>query len=58
MVGEYVEDLGYEWDENKRAETLRERGIDFASMDYFDWERAIHQRSDRGGEERDGPVSG
>ena len=52
MVGEYVEDLGYEWDENKRAETLCERGIDFASMDYFDWETAIHQRSDRGGEER------
>ena len=52
MVGEYVEDFGYEWDENKRSETLRERGIDFASMDYFDWETAIHQRSDRGGEER------
>ena len=52
MGREYQEALGYEWDENKRAETLRERGIDFASMDYFDWETAIHQRTDRGGEER------
>ena len=34
------------------APTLRERGIDFASMEYFDWETAIHQRSDRDGEER------
>ena len=52
MAREYPEAFGYEWDENKRAETLRERGIDFASMDYFDWETAIHQRSDRGGEGR------
>jgi uncharacterized DUF497 family protein len=44
--------LRYEWDEDKRAETLREREIDFASMDYFDWETAIHRRSDREGETR------
>ena len=43
--------MQYEWDENKCAETLREREIDFSSMDYFDWETAIHQRSDRDGEE-------
>lgn len=42
--------LRYEWDEAKRAETLLEREVDFASMDYFDWETAVHQRSDRAGE--------
>jgi uncharacterized DUF497 family protein len=26
--------------------------IDFASMEYFDWETAIHQRSDRYGKDR------
>ena len=44
--------LQYEWDENKRDETWRERKIDFASMYDFDWETAIHQRSDRNGESR------
>ena len=44
--------LQYEWDEHKRAETLRGREIDFASIEYFDWETALHQRSDRDGEER------
>ena len=52
MASEYQEALGYEWDESKREETLRKREIDFASMEYFDWETAIHQRSDRDGEER------
>ena len=44
--------MQYEWDESKRAETLLNREIDFASMEYFDWGTAIHQRSDRDGEER------
>ena len=44
--------MQYEWDETKRAATLQDREIDFASMDYFDWETAIHQRSDRDGEQR------
>ena len=44
--------LQYEWDENKRDETWRERKIDFASMYDFDWETAVHQRSDRDGETR------
>ena len=44
--------IRYEWDENKRTETLRERKIDFASMNDFDWETAIHQRSDRNAETR------
>ncbi len=44
--------IRYEWDENKRTETLREREIDFASMYDFDWETAMHQRSDRDGETR------
>ena len=44
--------LQYEWDENKRDETWREREIDFASMYDFDWETAIHRQSDRNGEAR------
>ena len=44
--------LQYEWDENKRNETWRERKIDFASMYDFDWETAIHRQSDRNGESR------
>lgn len=52
MTSEYYEALRYEWDESKREETLCNREIDFASMEYFDWETAIHQRTDRDGEER------
>ena len=44
--------LQYGWDETKRAETLLNRGIDFASMAYFDWENSIHQRSARNNESR------
>ena len=29
-------DMPYEWDEEKRMETLEKRGIDFAAVDYFD----------------------
>ena len=44
--------MPYEWDEEKREETLRDRGIDFTLMDYFDWATALTQRSDRQGESR------
>ena len=44
--------MPYEWDEAKRADTLNERGVDFASMDYFEWDTAMHRRSDRHGEIR------
>ena len=27
----------YEWDETKRQATLKNRGIDFAGMVFFDW---------------------
>ena len=37
----------YEWDEEKREETLRERGVDFAMMDHFEWDTALTRRSDR-----------
>jgi len=30
----------YEWDEAKRQATLKDRGIDFASMVFFDWDSA------------------
>ena len=44
--------MHYEWDEEKRAETLEARGIDFALMEYFEWATASTQRSDRYGEIR------
>ena len=44
--------MPYEWDEAKRVDTLAQRGIDFASMDYFEWNTAVHSRSDRHGEVR------
>lgn len=44
--------MPYEWDEEKRDETLRVRGVDFASMESFDWSTALTRRSDRGGEIR------
>ena len=44
--------MPYEWDDAKRMETLEKRGIDFASVDNFDWGGALHRRSDRGGEMR------
>ena len=42
----------YEWDESKRQETLRLRGIDFASVSRMDWRTATHDRQERGGEIR------
>lgn len=48
----YNKDMPYEWDETKRQATLVECGIDFASMDYFEWDTAIHRPSDRHGEGR------
>ncbi len=40
----------YEWDENKRRETLSQRGLDFALAYRIDWTGAIHQAQERGGE--------
>ena len=42
----------YKWDEDKRQETLRIRGLDFVIVDQADWPAAIHHPSDRGGEVR------
>ena len=44
--------MRYEWDEEKRLETLEERGIDFALVEQFEWDTASTQRSDRLGEIR------
>ena len=44
--------MPYEWDEDKCAESLRTRGIDFALIEYFQWGTALTRRSDRGGEIR------
>ena len=42
----------YERDEDKRQETLRLRGLDFALVSLTDWGAATHQLSDRDGELR------
>ena len=44
--------MDYEWDEAKRAGTLARRGLDFASMNHFEWDAAMTRRSDRHGEIR------
>lgn len=33
--------MDLEWDEAKRARTLRERGLDFADVAKVDWEQAV-----------------
>ena len=40
----------YEWDEDKREDTLRVRGVDFLLVERADWPAAIHLRSNRDGE--------
>ncbi len=47
----------YEWNETKREQNLEKHGVDFASMELFDWDAAVIERSDRQGEERFGGVS-
>ena len=42
----------YEWDEKKRQETLRLRGLDFAMVNDIDWDTATHRRRERGDEVR------
>ena len=44
--------LQYEWDEAKRLFTLEGRGIDFASVEDFEWDSALVLPSDRYGETR------
>lgn len=31
----------YEWDDNKNKRNVRERGIDFASVENFEWPNAL-----------------
>ena len=47
----------YEWDEAKREQNLEKHGVDFASVELFDWDAAVIERSDRQGEVRFGVVS-
>ena len=42
----------YEWDEDKRQETLSVRGLDFALAYEIDWDNATYDRIVRGGEVR------
>ena len=42
----------FEWDEAKREETLSRRDVDFASVEHFDWDTAVIERSDRHSEIR------
>lgn len=39
--------MEYEWDEAKREDTLARRDVDFASVEHFDWDTAVIERSDR-----------
>ena len=42
----------YEWDENKREDTLTLRGLDFALVTQIDWGIATYRRDERQGEVR------
>lgn len=45
--------MEFEWDERKRAQIVAERALDFASAYlFFDGRPAIHQPTQRDGEER------
>ena len=37
----------YEWDEVKRITNLAKHGVDFATMEAFEWESAIQRLDDR-----------
>ena len=39
--------MDLEWDERKREETLRERGLDFGSVAQADWDTALTVEDDR-----------
>ncbi|MEM7427423.1 MAG: BrnT family toxin [Pseudomonadota bacterium] len=36
----------YEWDEAKRQSNLAKHGVDFADMEWFDWDTAVFMRTD------------
>ena len=44
--------MQFEWDEAKRQSNAQKHGIDFAAIETFDWDTALVERSDRGGEVR------
>ena len=44
--------MPYEWDEAKRRGNITKHGIDFESVDRFDWTTVRYERSVRHGEER------
>jgi uncharacterized DUF497 family protein len=47
----YINSDDLEWDDAKRAQTLRERGLDFADVVRFDWDTAmisVDMRTDYG----------
>ena len=42
----------YEWDEDKRQSNIDQHGIDFQSVNAFEWQTAVTEPSPRGGEMR------
>ena len=40
-------DFAYEWDESKRRNTRKSRGVDFADMVLFDWDTALTRTDNR-----------
>ena len=47
---------GYEWNETKRRENWDKHGVDFESIQFFEWGTAVIERSDRYGEIRFGGL--
>jgi uncharacterized DUF497 family protein len=41
------DDFAYEWDESKRRNTRKSRGIDCADMVLFDWDAALTRTDNR-----------
>ncbi len=39
--------MKYEWHEQKRQATLKKRGIDFAIVEFLDWQTALTQTDTR-----------
>ncbi len=53
-IAVYIEQMRYEWDENKRIANLARHKVDFAYVVDFEWETALETLDDRFdyGEER------
>ncbi len=44
--------MGYEWDEAKRQANIAKHGIDFQTIEDFDWDTSLRKEVIRGGKAR------